>query len=70
MKGISVTALTVLGLALWVGQGCATVHGHGSARGRLYTVRVASVNGYPTANRGSVAFPACTLQFGDHVAQV
>jgi hypothetical protein len=49
--------------------GCAAgpVVGRG---GRVYAVRVASVDGHPTSNRGTVSFPACTLQFGDRVARV
>jgi hypothetical protein len=49
--------------------GCATapVIGRG---GRVYAVRVASVDGHPTSNRGAVEYPACTLQFGDRVARV
>jgi hypothetical protein len=48
---------------------CATtpVVGRG---GKVYAVRVASVDGHPTSNKGTVAYPACTLQFGDRVAQV
>jgi hypothetical protein len=36
----------------------------------MYSVRVASVNGQPTASRGSVAYPACTLQVGEQVTRV
>jgi len=36
----------------------------------VYAVRVSSVNGLPTANRGSVVNPACTLQFGKQVTRV
>jgi hypothetical protein len=50
-------------------QGCATAPAVGRG-GQVYAVRVASVNGHPTSNRGSIAFPACTLQFGDRVVQV
>src|SRR3954453_7476222 len=61
--GICTLALLVVLL------GCATapVIGRG---GRVYAVRVASVDGHPTSNRGSIAYPACTLQFGDRVARV
>jgi len=38
--------------------------------GRVYAVRVAAVDGHPTSNHGAVAYPACTLQFGDRVARV
>jgi hypothetical protein len=36
----------------------------------MYAVRVSSLNGQPTANRGSVTNPACTLQFGKQVTRV
>jgi hypothetical protein len=36
----------------------------------VYAVRVASLDGHPTSDRGTVAYPACTLQFGDRVARV
>jgi hypothetical protein len=58
----------VLG-ALVVAVGCAHAPAIGRG-GRVYSVRVASVNGHPTSNRGSIAYPACTLQLGDQVAQV
>lgn len=56
-------------LLLGVVLGCAAgpVVGRG---GRVYAVRVASVDGHPTSNRGTIAYPACTLQFGDRVARV
>ena len=38
--------------------------------GTVYEVRVATVNGTPTAATGSVAHPACTIQVGDRVARV
>jgi len=61
--------LTPLVALLSVVTGCATapVIGRG---GRVYAVRVASVDGHPTASRGTVAFPACTLQVGDRVTRV
>ena len=55
--------------SLLAGAGCATARS-GAARARLYAVRVSSVNGHPTSNRGAVSNPACTLQFGDQVARV
>jgi hypothetical protein len=36
----------------------------------MYSVRVSTVNGLPTSNRGPVTNPACTLQFGDQVTRV
>jgi hypothetical protein len=36
----------------------------------MYAVRVTSLNGQPTSNRGSVGYPACTLQLGDQVMRV
>src|SRR3954471_22777033 len=57
----------VLLAMLLVGCATAPVIGRG---GRVYAVRVASVDGHPTSNRGTVAYPACTLQFGDRVTQV
>jgi hypothetical protein len=36
----------------------------------MYAVRVSSLNGLPTSNRGASGFPACTLQFGDQVTRV
>jgi hypothetical protein len=56
-------------VALLGGTGCATVATRG-AGSRMYAVRVASVNGLPTANSGAVAYPACTLQLGDQVVRV
>jgi hypothetical protein len=61
----------VLAALVWFGAGlgCATWSG-GQGKGRVYKVRVSTVDGMPTANRGSVNNPACTVQFGNHVAQV
>jgi hypothetical protein len=63
--------------AVWVVCVAAVVAGLGCAHqpavgrgGRVYSVRISTVNGHPTATRGSIAFPACTLQAGDQVAQV
>jgi hypothetical protein len=61
--GLAATLLLVMSLA------CATSPAVGRG-GRVYAVRVASVNGHPTSDRGTVAYPACTLQFGDRVARV
>jgi len=69
VKSFPIFTVLASAFALVAGPGCATVPAHGSG-GRMYAVRVASVNGYPTANRGSVAYPACTVQFGAQVAQV
>ena len=47
--------------------------GHAPAVGRggpVYAVAVDSVNGRRTADRGSVSFPAISLQIGDRVARV
>lgn len=60
-------ARPALMLALLAGCVTSPVVGRG---GRVYAVRVASVDGQPTSNRGTVAYPACTLQFGDRVARV
>jgi hypothetical protein len=49
--------------------GCATAPAIGRG-GPVYEVRVATINGSPTANRGSSAHPACTLQVADQVAPV
>lgn len=59
----------VLALVLAFGGACASVPAAGG-RGKLYSVRVASVNGHPTAMRGAKAYPACTVQLGEQVAQV
>lgn len=60
-----------LAACLVAGAGCATAPAAASGRGgRVYAVRVSSVDGHPTASRGSVNYPACTLQFGDQVARV
>lgn len=66
MKPPRTVALLV---AMLGAAGCATAPRAG-AHGRMYNVRVATVNGHPTANRGSIQFPACTLQFGDQVTRV
>ena len=50
-------------------SGCATAPAIGRG-GPVYAIRVASVNGYPTADRGPAAYPACTMQLGDRVARV
>jgi hypothetical protein len=55
--------------ALLAAVGCAHAPAVGRG-GRVYSVRVASVNGHPTSSHGSVAYPACTMQLGDEVAQV
>jgi hypothetical protein len=63
-QGLAVLLLLAAGSA-----GCAT----GSAIGRggpVYEVRVATIDGNPTSNRGSSAHPACTLQVADRVAPV
>lgn len=61
----------LIGLILLSGivGGCATAPAIGGG-GPVYEVRVATINGYPTANRGSSAHPACTLQVADKVAPV
>ena len=69
---MGIRASLVLSLAIGAaaaGAGCAHVPPVGRG-GRVYSVRVASVNGHPTATRGSIRYPACTLQFGDEVMQV
>jgi hypothetical protein len=57
---------SVLGMPL---PGCASTMAVGRG-GPVYEVRVATLNGTPTANRGPVAHPACVLQVGNQVAQV
>jgi hypothetical protein len=59
--------LLVALLSVLIGCATAPVIGRG---GRVYAVRVASLDGQPTSDKGTVAFPACTLQFGDRVARV
>jgi hypothetical protein len=62
-----------LAVCLVAGPGCAssrTAGGDLAHRPRVYAVRVSSVDGHPTANRGSISHPACTLQFGAQVARV
>ncbi|HVZ71273.1 MAG TPA: hypothetical protein VHJ20_02765 [Polyangia bacterium] len=61
--------LCLLAAAAWPVGGCAHAPAVGRG-GRVYSVRVATVNGHPTSTRGSIAYPACTLQFGEEVAQV
>jgi hypothetical protein len=70
MRGLRSLAMCVVagGLATG-GTGCAHQPAVGRG-GRVYAVRVVTVDGHPTATRGSIAYPACTLQFGDQVAQV
>lgn len=49
--------------------GC--VHAPAVGRGGpVYAVSVESINGRKTADRGSVAYPACSIQIGDRFAQV
>ena len=38
--------------------------------GRVYGIRIASLNGMPTAARGPRSYPACVIQVGDQVARV
>ena len=56
----------VLGVVM---AGCASTLAVGRG-GPVYEVRVATVNGIATANRGPVGHPACVLQVGNQVAQV
>jgi hypothetical protein len=48
---------------------CATAQAVGRG-GPVYEVRVAAVNGLPTALRGPSTHPACVLQVGNRVVQV
>jgi hypothetical protein len=48
---------------------CATTPAIGQ-RSAVYEIRVASLNGMPTASRGPLGYPACVLQVGDRVARV
>jgi hypothetical protein len=61
--------LGVLAL-MGVGLGCATIPEGGEGGGRIYSVRVSTVDGQPTATRGAITNPACTVQFGSQVVQV
>jgi hypothetical protein len=38
--------------------------------GPIYDISVESINGRKTAPRGSISYPACTIQVGDQVARV
>jgi hypothetical protein len=49
--------------------GCASLPAIG-AGGVVYEVRIASLNGAPTSNRGARTHPACMVQVGDRVARV
>jgi hypothetical protein len=49
--------------------GCASLPAVGSG-GRVYEIRIASLNGIPTAARGPTAHPACVVQVGDQVVRV
>jgi hypothetical protein len=60
------------GLAVLAGGclgGCATAPAIGRG-GPVYALRVTSVDGHPTSDRGPSAYPACTMQLGDRVARV
>jgi hypothetical protein len=59
----------VIAMLTGLAAGCATAPAVGRG-GPVYAVRVASVNGYPTSDRGPAAYPACTMQLGDRVARV
>jgi hypothetical protein len=58
-------------LCLWGAAlaACATAPAIGRG-GKVYQVRVATVDGMPTALRGPVSHPACVLQVADRVAPV
>lgn len=62
--------LLVLPVGLGVaGGGC----GHFPAVGRggpVYAIRVDTVNGRKTADRGPLSYPACAIQVGDRMARV
>jgi len=49
--------------------GCASVPAVGSG-GRVYEIRIATLNGMPTATRGPNAHPACVVQVGNQVVRV
>jgi hypothetical protein len=68
---MSRASLTTLGVVLLVGSlsGCATAPAVGRG-GQVYEVRVATVDGNPTSNRGSVSHPACVIQVAERVASV
>jgi hypothetical protein len=59
------------GVVLLIGSlaGCATAPAVGRG-GQIYEVRVATVNGNPTSNHGSVSHPACVVQVAERVASV
>jgi hypothetical protein len=58
-------------VSLWsaLAPGCATFPAVGRG-GTVYGISVLTVDGHPTADRGSAAYPACTLQVGTVVARV
>lgn len=60
------------GLLLWVvvaAAGCATMPAVGRG-GPVYEISIATIDGYPTADRGPAAYPAVTIQVGTQVARV
>lgn len=62
----------VAGLFAWmvvVTAGCATAPAVGRG-GPVYEISIASIDGYPTADRGPAAYPAVTIQVGTSVARV
>ncbi len=70
--GAALAALVAIFMALATSatlSGCAALPAVGRG-GRVYAVRIASLNGVPTATRGPRAHPACVVQVGDHVVRV
>jgi hypothetical protein len=66
--GIGLLGILTLGaMAAGLGACATTAVGRG---GQIYEVRVATVNGMPTALRGPVAHPACIVQVANQVATV
>ncbi|HVR60316.1 MAG TPA: hypothetical protein VMU50_00380 [Polyangia bacterium] len=64
--------LFVAGLVAWMAftaAGCATAPAVGRG-GPVYDISIATIDGYPTADRGPAAYPAVTIQVGTSVARV
>ncbi|HXI55994.1 MAG TPA: hypothetical protein VNO55_08040 [Polyangia bacterium] len=62
----------LFGMAAWLTvcvSACATAPAVGRG-GIVYDISIASIDGYPTSDRGPAAFPACTIQVGTQVARV
>jgi hypothetical protein len=69
-RGRAFFVTVALAAAAATALGCATAGPPGERPGQVYEIAVASIDGYPTANRGPAAYPACTIQVGSNVARV